>query len=109
MLDIVRLVNGPFSGRLEVFHGGEWGTVCDDGWDLSDASVVCRELGYWNAKAIKNSSVSGQGTGPVWVRNAQCTGEETSLRSCPSMVWQSQTCSHDRDVGIVCRGRSNRP
>lgn len=103
MLDIVRLVNGPFSGRLEVFHNGEWGTVCDDGWDLLDASTVCRELGFWNASAITTSSVSGQGTGPVWIRNAQCAGDETTLRNCP-ITWESQTCGHDRDVGIVCRG-----
>lgn len=104
MLAMVRLVNSPFSGRLEVFHDGEWGTVCDDGWDLLDASVVCRELGYWTATAITNSSVYGEGAGHVWVRNVQCTGNQTSLRSCPSMAWQSQTCGHDRDVGIVCKG-----
>nr|XP_055046930.1 deleted in malignant brain tumors 1 protein-like [Misgurnus anguillicaudatus] len=103
---LVRLVNGPFNGRVEVYHDGDWGTVCDDGWDLADASAVCRELGFWNATAIKTSSFFGQGSGPVWVSNAQCTGDEASLKSCPSMVWQSQNCSHDRDVGIVCRGRS---
>ena len=47
----VRLADGNFvgQGRLEVYFNGEWGTVCDDYWSITNSDVVCQELGFESA------------------------------------------------------------
>ena len=44
----IRLARGgvPNEGRVEICMNNVWGTVCDDGWGSTDATVVCRQLGY---------------------------------------------------------------
>lgn len=48
-------------GRVEVYHNGKWGTVCDDGWDMAEAQVVCRQLRFPGAKSVVIGKDYGQG------------------------------------------------
>ena len=60
--DYIRLVDGNsvMEGRVEVFHDGQWGSICDDGWDINDATVVCHQLGYARAIAYLEYAVFGE-------------------------------------------------
>ena len=81
-----------------------WGTVCDDGWDLRDAAVACRELGCGGALAAPGGAFFGEGAGPVWLSELACRGSEQQLGLCPHRGWKAHICSHEEDAGVVCAG-----
>ena len=108
----LRLVAGPSrcSGRLEVWHAGRWGTVCDDSWDLRDSAVVCRELGCGEARQPDPAAGRfGWGAGPIWLDDVGCAGMEVSLFDCPATPWGKHNCAHNEDVGVTCTGEESPP
>jgi hypothetical protein len=90
------------SGRVEVFHKGQWGTICDDSWSMNDAKVACRQLGYLYAVRTLSGSQVPDGTGPIWLSNVGCTGSERSLSDCYHSGWGVHYCSHYEDAGVEC-------
>uniref|UniRef100_A0A8C4YDZ5 Soluble scavenger receptor cysteine-rich domain-containing protein SSC5D n=1 Tax=Gopherus evgoodei TaxID=1825980 RepID=A0A8C4YDZ5_9SAUR len=102
----LRLVNGSSrcAGRVEVFHNKKWGTVCDDGWDLQDAGVVCRQLGCGMALSAPRVARFGQGSDHIWLNNVNCTGTEASLSNCRARPVGDNNCTHGEDAGVECSG-----
>nr|XP_057912674.1 deleted in malignant brain tumors 1 protein-like [Doryrhamphus excisus]XP_057912675.1 deleted in malignant brain tumors 1 protein-like [Doryrhamphus excisus] len=107
----VRLVGGwsGCSGRVEIFYQGEWGTVCDDEWEMVNGDVVCRELGCGHAVSAPISAHFGKGTGPIWLDNVECTGDEAAITHCNHPGFGENNCGHSEDAGVICLGSLEKP
>ena len=106
----VRLVGGNtlLEGRVEVFLLGQWGTVCDNYWDLADATVVCHQLGYPRAVEAPRLAFFGAGSGPSWYYRMYCTGSERRLTECSKSNSNfGSACPHSQDAGAVCSSQSH--
>lgn len=106
----VRLVGQTeFEGRVEVCNNGEWGTICDNQWDLSDSQVVCRQLGF--GRALRAPLEAAYGMGPddqaIVFDEMRCGGTETNIFDCTSStVGMITNCTHNNDASVWCEGTS---
>ena len=119
--------NIPNEGRVEICMNNVWSTVCGDSWGSSDATVVCRQLGYLTqgyrirrtlshsvileskslvptgAVAFKTAHF-GMGSGPVHFSNVRCTGSESDLINCSRSSFLNCYGGHSWDAGVRCQG-----
>lgn len=81
----MRLADGGSSneGRVEIYYSGQWGTVCENMWDLTDASVVCRALGFRNATEALGGAAFGPGNPRVPQSRTCCQGTRPRKGSYP--------------------------
>lgn len=112
-------------GRVEICYYNQWGTICDDSWDSTDAGVICGQLGYsstgkkpsfgnstsvsstlllFSIIAIVATAYSrahfGAGAGPIVMDDVGCTGSENSLTNCSFTL--NHNCGHTEDAGVRC-------
>ncbi|XP_025089737.1 uncharacterized protein LOC112561443 [Pomacea canaliculata] len=103
--DSIRLVGGsrPWRGRVEVWYNGTWGTVCDDGFDVRSAVVICRMLQFHGETPVVHSSAHyGEGTLPILLDDVMCRGNETNILDCTHSPIGVSNCRHNEDAGIDC-------
>ena len=106
---------------MEVYYNGTWGRVCGDGWDIKDAHVVCRQLGFqyalnaygnrfYNYQDLLWNPGYGSGTGPILLDDVSCEGSESSLFSCSHSGVGNNYCYGGKDAGVQCgstKGENN--
>ncbi|CAM5081825.1 unnamed protein product [Eretmochelys imbricata] len=103
-----RLANGSTecSGRVELRHGGAWGTLCDSQWDLQAAHALCQQFDCGFALSIPAGQLFGTGDGPVWNGKFGCEKNESRLRDCLVTVLGTTECPPGSEASVVCSGRS---
>ena len=87
----VRLRNGSThsEGRVDVYYEGEWSAICDNGWDINDATVICRQLGYVSVLRPTNHSAypPSNANAQLWLDHVACRGNESSIQFCAHSGW----------------------
>ena len=97
----LRLVGGGGSyGRLQVYHDGQWGLVCDTNFDELGARVACRQLGF--ADGEEGYGGAGSGGLPFWLNGVECDGTESRLVNCPHWGLKEHSCGSFHIVGVEC-------
>ena len=100
----VRLANGGSdtnSGRVEIYHDGQWGTVCEHYFGQEEADVVCKMLGHAFGLMV-TADHYGRGRGPIWLDNVNCQGHESDMADCEHLPLGERICTHYMDVGVQC-------
>ena len=87
---------------MEIYHQDQWGTVCDQDWGISDARVICRQLGYLSATHALTNAQFGRGTGPVLLNNVDCYGYEARIDECNHRGLYAGDCSGSTGAGVKC-------
>ncbi|XP_046838795.1 protein bark beetle [Vespa crabro] len=106
----VRLLGGKtnLEGRLQVRIGEKWGTVCNYGWTILDASIVCHQLGLtldpdnW---FIERSQIPNAGINEdILLTNVRCTEGDNDISKCRAETVNDfeNSCTHENDVGVRC-------
>ena len=117
---------------MEICFNNAWGTICSDGFGSQDAEFICRQTTYpfngeismiitvlmvlhiimvitWICAAgtvvFRQADQFGQGSGPIFLNQLNCNGDEDQVLACGRGPLGLHSCSHAEDTGVRCIGR----
>ncbi|XP_024086083.1 uncharacterized protein LOC106674111 [Cimex lectularius] len=104
----LRLYGGanPNEGTVEIKANDHWGLICDDQFDIEDAHVLCRHLGFpQGALEIKKHSAFGKRPNitKYLIDELSCKGNESIITECEHNGWGVHDCGPDEAAGVVCK------
>ncbi len=102
----MKLVGGSSEcdGRVQIRYNEQWAAVCHSGWDLTDATVLCRELDCGDTAELKEyEGTSGQ----ILMGELACTGKELTVQDCPFAGWGVSSCLNGLHAGVSCQSKIN--
>ena len=91
-----------YAGRVEVFYQRRWGKICGNEWDIDDAKVVCRQLGFQTALAEFLGMDTKAENIPFAMSNVACTGQEPVLASCKRRD-RNRRCWNNKGAQAFCK------
>ncbi|CAH1792063.1 unnamed protein product [Owenia fusiformis] len=95
---------GSSEGLLEVYKDGQWGTVCNVGWNMANAALVCQMMGYtvhpdsW----LPQQTQRGDPGQPIWLSNVYCDEMDSDIMQCRADQLEDHSCDHSMDVNVKC-------
>ena len=93
-----------YEGSVLIEYDQSFSYVCDNEWDINDAHVVCRQLGFEGAVNITTGGSYGDGY-RFLLDNVNCTGDESSLLYCTHTGFgYHHGCTQNQVAGVVCAG-----
>ncbi len=104
----IRLVGGPhgMEGRLQIYHSGAWGEVCDDYFDGAytayygySTTTVCQQLGYRGGSFLSTYDTASD---TFVLDDVNCTGTERRIGDCPHQPYGTENCFTTEPAGFRC-------
>jgi hypothetical protein len=92
---------GGSAGRLLVWRGGQFGSVCNDSFTSVAATVACKQLGYTGG-TFDSPGIYPADSTPIWLDDVVCDSGDATLAQCDHRPWGAHNCTHPEDVRISC-------